>query len=455
MATISVGGLATGLDTNNIIDQLVRIERRRGVDFLQAQWQYAQSRQTAVQTFNSKLVALLGAVDNLRGTGDVLARRATSSDATVLGAVAGKGAAAGSTTLTVLGLARQSIATSANGKGSADSTIAAAAGTFAFRLGGGAVQTIAIDATTTLQGLASAINGLSAGVGATVVNIGTEAAPSHRLRLASDATGASNEIAIVTDDTDLAVSVTQTASDATLTVSGFADPVTRESNTIGDLIPGLTLSLSGTGSTTVTVATDVESVTAKVRAAVTAFNDIIDFVRAQSAVSQDTASDQRQVTLGPLAFDGTVRSVLDALRQAISETVPGLPGKYTLPAQVGITTSRDGTLAFDAAKLETALADDERAVEGLFAGSETVGGVADRLHDLLTSVTQAGGLVAIRSGTLGGQIATLEERIAAGERNLVQFEKNLRATFASLEVLVSNLQSQGTFLLNALRRESD
>jgi len=127
MATISVGGLATGLDTNSIVDKLVKLEGR-SVDLLTAQRVAAQNQQSALQTFNGKVLAFLAAVDKLRTPGDVLVRTATSSSPTVLGASAGSGAGVGSTTVTVTNLAKASIGAAANGTSSSSATIATGSG---------------------------------------------------------------------------------------------------------------------------------------------------------------------------------------------------------------------------------------------------------------------------------------------------------------------------------------
>src|SRR3982751_39219 len=116
--TISIGGLATGLDTNKIIDQLVALEKRP-LDLLSGQHDDAIERQKALSTFSSKVFAFLNAANDVRTSDDVIARSATSSDADVLDAAAGGAAVPGSTTINVLALARGAIATSANGKASA------------------------------------------------------------------------------------------------------------------------------------------------------------------------------------------------------------------------------------------------------------------------------------------------------------------------------------------------
>jgi flagellar hook-associated protein 2 len=451
MATINIGGIATGLDTNSIIEKLVALERRRAVDLLVVEQRDAQSRQSALGTFASKLATLKAAVDKLRDPTRALARTATSSDADVLGATAGSGALAGTTEITVDWLARSSIATSANGKSSADAVVAAGSGSFSFQVGDGDVQTVPIDGTTTLGGLATAINDLDAGVTATVVNLGTTAAPDYRLRVASRETGTENEITIVTDDTDLGVAVTQTARDAQFTVSGFATPFTRSSNVINDVIPGVTLTLKDSGGpVSVTVATDAEAVRTDVEAVVNAFNDLVAYVEQQSTVEQDASSSDRDVVSGPLAFDGTVRAIIEGLRTSISAAVEDLDETYSLLAEVGVTSTQDGRLALDADALEAALGSDEGGVAALFAGSGAAGGVFDRVYDYIAGVTQAGGLLETRTEGIATTLESLQSRIDAGELQVSAFEQNLRDTFTSLELLVSRLQSQSAFILSAL-----
>jgi flagellar hook-associated protein 2 len=457
MATITIGGLATGLDTDSIVSQLVALERQRGIGQLQTQKTDANTRRIAFQNFNGKVAAFLTAVNKLKNPDDVAIRKASSSSESVLTAKAGVGAHSGSTEITVHNLARTAIASSANGKAAATSTVATGSGNFSFRVGPtGPVQTIAVDTTTTLQGLATAINALDAGAAASVVNVGTTASPDFRLRLGSDAPGTDAAVSIVTDDTTLGVAVSQTALNASFSLSGFDDPLTRSSNTVDDVIPGVTFELLDDGGpVTVTVGSDAEATIAQVDAVVKAFNEIVTFVAGESEVSQDTESDDRSVTLGPLALDSTVRGVMDSLRRLISDPAAGAgQGDYSVLAQVGITTARDGTLAFNQTTFRAELASRGSDVAKLFGGGVTATGIADRLSDYLTAVTQSGGLIDVHNTAVANEIRSLEDRISAGQRNLDAFEENLRAQFTSLEVLVQSLKSQGSFLLSALGSQS-
>lgn len=453
MANITIGGLATGLDTDSIVSQLVALERQRGVGQLQTQKADANTRRIAFQTFNGKVAALLTAVNKLKNPDDVAIRKATSSNESVLTAKAGVGAHSGSTEITVHNLARPAIASSANGKAAATSTVATGSGNFSFRIGAsGPVQTVAVDTTTTLQGLATAINALDAGAVASVVNVGTTGSPDFRLRLASESPGTDAAVSVVTDDTTLGVAVSQTALNASFSVAGFDDPLTRSSNTVSDVIPGVTFDLLDDGGpVTITVGSDAEATIGQVDAVVKAFNDIVTFVAGESEVTQDTESDDRTVKLGPLALDSTVRGVMDSLRRLISDPAAGAgTGDFSVLAQVGITTARDGTLTFNQATFRSELASRGSDVAKLFGGGGSTTGVADRLSDYLTAVSQSGGLIDVRNTTVANEIRSLEDRISAGQRSLDAFEENLRAQFTSLEVLVQSLKSQGSFLTSAL-----
>jgi flagellar hook-associated protein 2 len=447
VALINIGGLATGLDTNKIVSQLVALERQRSVGLLETQRLEAQGRQIALQTFNTKVLAFRTAVEQLRSASDVIAKSATSSNGDLVTATAGKGALNGVTALTVSALARGAIATATTGTSGASAAVASGSGSFAFQVGSGAVQSVALDASTTLEGLAASINELGAGVTASVINIGTAATPDFRLHLATQGTGTSNALTVITDDTTLGLAVTQTAANASFTLSGFADPLSRETNTFDDVLPGVTLELRGTGGpATIAVGTDVDATTARVSGVVDAFNEIVKFFAAESVITQDAESEDRTIQAGPLAFDRTVRTILDTLRGKVSDTIAGLSGTYSLLTELGIDTQQNGTLVFDQAEFKTALAGDENGVAALFGGAGGVDGVADRLYDFLTGITESGGLIEIGTKTVKDRIASLEERILAGERNLNQFEANLQASFVSLEVLVGSLQSQGAFL---------
>ena len=443
---ITVGGLATGIDTNSIIDKLVALEKRP-VGLLGVEVQDVQATQTSINTLGGKLSTLRSAAHALGTTDGVLVRAATSSDTDVLAAAAGAGAQPGSVALTITQLARGSVAGATVGVASATSTVASGPGTFQFQVGSGTVKSVNVDATTTLQGLATAINALDAGVTASAVNLGTASAPDFRLEIASKATGATSTVTVTHDDTALAVQTAQAGQNAQFTVDGFSGTFERESNTFGDVLSGVTVTLRDRGTATVTVADDADAITAKVKTLVAAFNDIVTFVTGESQVTE--TQDKSDVALGSLATDSTVKHLVARLHEVFSESVGGA---YTNLSSLGLATQQDGTIAFDEGKFRTALGSDSTAVAATFAGAGTASGVAKDLSALIDGMTGSGGTLALHTTALNDQIRSLQDQIDAGQREVDAFEVNLRQQFTALETFVSGLKNQGSFLQQAFGR---
>src|SRR5437879_10623728 len=440
---ITVGGLATGIDTNSIIDKRVALEKRP-VALLGVEVEDVQATQRSINTLGSKLSTLRSAAHALGTTDGVLVRAATSSDTDVLAAAAGAGAQPGSVALTITQLARGSVAGATVGVASATSTVASGPGTFQFQVGSGTVKSVNVDATTTLQGLATAINALDAGVTASAVNLGTASAPDFRLEIASKATGATSTVTVTHDDTALAVQTAQAGQNAQFTVDGFSGTFERESNPFGDVLPGVTVTLRNRGTATVTVADDADAITAKVKTLVAAFNDIVTFVTGESQVTE--TQDKSDVALGSLATDSTVKHLVARLHEVFSESVGGA---YTNLSSLGLATQQDGTIAFDEGKFRTALGSDSTAVAATFAGAGTASGVAKDLSALIDGMTGSGGTLALHTTALNDQIRSLQDQIDAGQREVDAFEVNLRQQFTALETFVSGLKNRGSFLQQA------
>ena len=444
---IQVGGLASGLDTNTIIDKLVAIERRP-VALLEIELAETKTTRTSIDTFTAKLAVLREAAAGLRTPEDVLARKASSSNTDTLTATAGTGATPGSVTLNVSGLARASIAGATVGVASADATVATGAGSFRFQVGSGNVISVDVTAATSLTELVNAINDKKAGVTATAVNLGTGSSPNYRLQLATQATGAEQTISVLQDDTTLAVATSQTGANARFTLSGFSGTFERETNVFSDVLPGVTFSLKNTGSAQVTVENDVAAITAKGTALADAYNEVVKFVQSQSQVSG--GGDGKEVILGSLSNDSTIRRVVDGLHQGLTNGVAGT-SRFVNLSGLGFATQQDGTIKFSAATFTAAVGTDADAVAAVFAGAGTGTGAADRLVKLADDLQQSGGVIASRTSGLDQDVRRIESDIAAGTRNLEIVKLHLQQQFAALESLVSGLQQQSSTITNAFK----
>src|SRR5581483_2424605 len=193
---ISFSGLASNLDTNAIIQGLLKLQQAN-VDQLHSQEDAVAAQQKAFQDIETKLLAFQGTVDKLNKSfnGVFDARTAASSNTNLVTAAASSSAAPGVYSFRVTSLA-QAQQLASQGFQSLTSTINQ--GTFTFKVGTGTATTITIDSSNnTLQGLASAINQANGDVTAAIINDGSDSRGTpYRLVLTSKKSGAANSIAI-------------------------------------------------------------------------------------------------------------------------------------------------------------------------------------------------------------------------------------------------------------------
>jgi len=315
---------------------------------------------------------------------------------------------------------------------------AVTAGTFRIN---GTTITISDPSTETLNDVLNAINSSESGV---TVSFDES---SDTIRVVSDTLG--SRTIDFTDGTSgfLAAAYLDTAdqtagTDAQFTVDGVS--MTTNTNTINNAIGGVSFTLLSTGTSTITVNDDYE----------TMIEDVTEFVDAYNTAVQ-TMYDELSES-GGLGNDVSVRVVENYLRSTIFGRPTGVTGDYESLAGIGITTGETfeqdvlSMLEVDEGELREALETDRDAVESLF--SNTVeDGIADLFESYLQGMTSATGFLQSRSGangTISDQIDTLNDRIDAIEDRLVLKEERLRRKFTQMEMMLSELQSLNSFLLS-------
>ena len=232
-------------------------------------------------------------------------------------------AAAGTYTVTVnqLASAQQLVSKASTAVSTTDTDIVSGgSGTFSFQVGSGATQTVNLAADGTLEDLRDGINDLGAGASASILNTGTEASPAFRLVLSANDTGSSNTITISADDTTLDTVTTgidtfQAAQDSEIVLGEGVDAVTinRSTNTLTDVISGLTLNLQAediSNPVTISVTQDTETVKEGISNFVNAYNAVVTFVNERTTF--DTETGERGIFVG----DSLARTVLDRIRQS-------------------------------------------------------------------------------------------------------------------------------------------
>ncbi|WP_339806122.1 flagellar filament capping protein FliD [uncultured Marinobacter sp.] len=374
MASISSLGIGSGVLTSDLVDQLVAAERRPTEQRLDRQTERSEALISAYGKLRSAVTELRLPMRQLGSADAMKSFSATSSGSNVEVSVDAGKAARGSYSLNVLGLAEAQALASTESFADRDAT-SVGQGTLSLQVGDKTTE-ITIDSDNdTLQGLANAINEANAGVSAGVIDTGN----GYRLTLSSDETGAANAVKISATevagaeglvrfafdpaDPTANASMTQTieAADARLSINGVE--VTRATNTIENVVDGLTFNLTDLGKSTVKVEQDTGAVAERVQAFVDKFNELQGTIRELSSFNSETG--QGSILTG----DSTVRTIQNELKSVLTSIIPGLEGASVRSlADVGIGTDfRTGELQFDSQKFQQQLLANPDDVTALFA----------------------------------------------------------------------------------------
>jgi len=437
MGTISFGGLATGLNTTSIIDQLVQVEGQP-ITLLQNKQATLQQDVTLLQNLGSKFSSLQSAATKLSLSSSFFVKKIASSNEAIIGVTAGSNADVGSHAIIVNSLARPSTLASASFNDIGTTTV----GNGTLRLAvGGTTMNITVDSSNnTLQGIRDAINNSNAGITASTIVENAGTTPTYRLVVSGKNAGTVNAVTVDTSgltvgggDVALGITTTQAAQNASLTVDGVA--ITRSTNTISDVITGVTLDVRDTSASPIQVTTsnDTDAIKSQLSGFVSAYNDVLSFIATQTKYDSSTK------TAGPLLGDSTVTALQRSLQNVITTPVVGTP---SILAEIGITTQKDGTLAVDDTKLSSAIQTNLNGVSNLFLAAAN--GVAKSTVNFVDNATRLG------DGALSGHISSIQDTISQlGDQidrktaALTTYRDMLTSRFSSLETLVSQIQSQG------------
>jgi flagellar hook-associated protein 2 len=238
----------------------------------------------------------------------------------------------------------------------------------------------------------------------------------------------------------------QAAQDASVTIwagTPAAQTVTSKTNTFASLLPGVSISVTAVSATpvTVTVARDDAAISKATAALTTALNEIFAEIVAKSAVATTTdASGSTSTKGGVFTGESTVRDVRQKLLSAAS-----LPVNGRSPSEYGIVITKTGTMEFDAEKFAAALAKDPAATQ---AAVQTI---ATRLTDTakVTSDKYTGTITSTITGQQS-EVRQLGIQVDDWDRRLASRRSSLESTYARLEVQLSNLDAQKTYVQSQL-----
>jgi flagellar hook-associated protein 2 len=403
---------------------------------LQRQQSAVQSKINNFTTLTTKTSTLETAATALSTARSLASFAATSTVPTSVGVSAGSAATAGHYDIVVKELARAQVTASGS------SLPGATAGTGTFAING---KSVAVTAGMTLNQLASTINE-DATLAATA-SVVQDGAASFRLVLTAKTTGEASAFTVATTLTGVTFSTTGDplvdnavqATDARLTVNNIE--VKGASNTLEGVIPGTSLTLYKKDATAVIgvdVVADNSDLKTKLSGFITAYNDLVKFVAAQTnaAASGDDSS---------IARDPLVRQLRNTLRSSLNASYGA--GALKNLALIGVEfVKNSGTLTLKDAAFAKALEGGTAGMTNLFTGTTGAPGVFASIRSVLDTYTQTAGLLSDAQAQLNKQISKMGDQVTRMQGRLEIRRSSLQREFTAADTAMTQLKSQSSSL---------
>jgi flagellar hook-associated protein 2 len=501
MTGMRIGGLASGMDIDQIIGDLMKAERipldKLFTKKTTFEWQRDSYRSvnTKMKSFDDYLF------NNFTLSSNFNKKTVTSSNEAAVAATASSSAVGSLTIDSVTSLAKNAIGVSGGltftvGKDATSNlseSLGMTAGEQTFNLnvyenGAMKVKSIKFDpATTSLNQLVSKVNSSDAGVTMFFDEV------SKKISISSKS-GGDNSAGAEVIAADLAtqdffgklgftadnVNLATGGTNAVLSVNGMS--ITRTSNQFA--INGFTVNLKSetTAATTLTANSDVNSMVDKVKEFVTKYNELItgmndqlkekkyrDFPPLTDEQRKDMSETEQELwdekaRSGLLKNDSIMRSGLGEMRNSLYGRVDGIGDNMidTL-AEMGITTSSTysdgGKLVINEDKLRKALTDNPEQVvstlsqSGSKTATEDTRGIVQRLRESMKDFTSD---IEKRAGkasstdqqyTIGKNLIDTNDRISSFQRRLEDTEARYWRQFTAMEKAISQANQQSAMLM--------
>lgn len=442
----SVDGLVSGMNTSDIIRQLMQLERQPVVR-LQSRKTLTDKAISSLQALNTKFQALADITKKIDTSTGWSRVKATVTHPENLGVTVAAGTAPTSLTFRVesLAAAHQIYSSSTYASETTPVTSAAAPISISYTAADGSAATLSVtNHDGTLTSIAAAINAESTSpVSARVVK--TSDTGDYRLEFTAKRTGDSSVFTVsgiaLPGDPQMAFTVATQASDAEILFGSSGTPLSVKSatNTMTGVAPGVTLNLlkaDPTTAITVDVARDSAAIADDVEKLVATANDILKDIKTLTAAGGEGKA------AGALRGSQFLRQLQDKVVQAVSYAVNGTSG-----ASVGLQLARDASITFDKAKFTTAYAADPVATMAMFTGPAGSEGIAQRLSVVSADATRsATGDLPAAIDSRRNQVRRIDDSIATWDVRLAAKEARLRRQFSALESALGASQQQGNWL---------
>ena len=443
--TISSLGVGSGILTQDVLDQLRKVDEASFLTPLQTKISSASSQVKAMAQISTWMSDLATAAYDLQSYSLY-----TERTATVTGSGVSVSAAANtdlqSFSLEVVTLATKEVMESGSFASKTTADIASGTGTMNLNIDG-TDYTINYDATTTLDSLKNTINTIAGDkVGASIVQL---ASGDFRLFLSSKETGTGQAITLtdtsgLLNGTQLTTGMTsiQSGTDASFKFNGVT--VTRSSNVITDLVAGATITLETAGGTAnVDITQNRDVILEKLKLFVEKFN------AAAGGVAKMTHSSAEANERGIFNSDSTVKGMLRDLQEMMIGTAGSSIANY------GLELDKNGVLSLDEDAFAAQMDANASNVQAFFAGgtylnadnsTTTLTGFFKTFQTGVEDYSKFNGLLDSYETALQQKKTRLEESLEKATERLDKRYETMAKQFAAYDAIISRISQQSSYL---------
>ena len=448
MATSSIVntlGAGSGIDVKALAQGLVDAEKIPRKERIDAKIAKTEAKITGLSAIKYALSELKNAFAKLNDASEFAAIKPSNTQASAFGVTASSSAQAGSYGIEVLQTAQAQRTASGSFAERTTPLNGGSAFTLNLTLGGVSQDPIAVT-TATPAGMVSAINGADLGVTAQLINTGSgfnvvltgETGATQSFTMGSD-DGSGNAVADVGFTNHL-----QTATDANFKVNGLT--VTRSTNSISDVIDGVTLDLytNTTGAARLDLNRETTGIKDNLKGLVTAYNDFEETLK----ILGDSGSEVEEFG-GALAGESLLQTVRTQVRDFIINNSSSPGTNIKAARDVGISFDRNGKLTLDETKLDKALQNHFGEVSTMFtagANNQSIysvasGGLAGDAVKRIEKMLLSTGLIDTQSKSATNQITKYKAELTLLEDRMEKLMTRYMNQFSVMESIVGSSTS--------------
>ncbi len=418
MAEVSAG---SSIDVQSIVSGLMDIERRP-IKKLETQTTITRSKISALGELKSAIYKLESAARDLAKPQTLARFSATSSNESVLDATVTTLDTIENHSIRVDALATTHRLASQTTYTSPDDVVGA--GTYHYEVGGEGFDVTLEPGKDTLMDLKNAINRSAAntGLSASIIKVDN----GYKFVLSAQKSGTSNAITA-----DGAWDEISAAGDATIYIDGIE--IHPSSNTLKDVIPGITMELKSTGETELTTAADIDTMAESMEAFADAYNNLRDTIERLDETK--------------LKGEGISLSIESAIRNRFFGEYESAEGQTSSVFEFGFTFDKEGRLSVDRGKFENAIDNNFFGLHNFFTGDQ---GFSASLQETLRDLTKTGGLIEGRKQSYYSRIDNYERQTERLEVRMEALEARYLQTYSELDALLGSFSQTSTNLAQQL-----